>query len=81
MYVNNNGLITYNEIPTFIMDLLNYQAMMINMMAPVTLKLLQSILNGDVTLWFLPQLHNTPILDKLPESKNEGSINNEKDTL
>ena len=81
IYVNNNDLITYYEILTFIMDLLNYQAMIINTIALVTLKLLQSALNGNAILWFLPWPYNTPIPDTSPDSKNEESINNEKDTL
>ena len=81
MYINNNSLITYNEISTFIMDLLNHQVILINMMVLVTLKLLQSILNGDTTLWFSVQPYNTPILDISSESKNEESINNKKDAL
>ena len=40
IYVNDNRLITYNEIPMFIMDLLNHQAMLINTMAPVIVNVL-----------------------------------------
>ena len=74
-------MITYNEIPTFIMDLLNHQAMIINTMVPVMSKLLQSTLNSNATPWFPPQPHNIPIPDTSLESKNEESINNEKDAL
>ena len=48
IYVNDNGLITYNEILMFIIDLLNHQAMLINMMAPVIVNVLQSALHGEV---------------------------------
>ena len=50
IYVNNNSLITYNKIPIFVMDLLNHQVTLINMMVPVTSKLLQLTLNGNTTL-------------------------------
>ena len=81
MYVNNNSLIIYNEIPTFIIDLLNYQVTLINMMVLVTSKLLQSTLNGNTILWFPLQPYNTLIPNILPESKNKESINNKKDAL
>ena len=49
IYINHNRLITYNEVPTFIMDLLNHQAILINTIAPVTVNVLQSALHGEVT--------------------------------
>jgi len=50
IYINDNRLVTYNDIPTFIIDLLNHQATLINMIVPVTLKVLQSALHSDATL-------------------------------
>ena len=55
IYSNNNKLITYNEIPTFIIELLNHQAMIINMIAPVTVNVLQLALHGKAILWFLTE--------------------------
>ena len=40
IYTNDNRLITYNEILMFIIELLNHQAMLINMIAPVTVNVL-----------------------------------------
>ena len=52
IYVNDNGLITYNEIPTFIIDLLNHQAMLINTMALVAVNILQSASCREAILLF-----------------------------
>jgi len=46
IYVNYNRLITSNKIPIFIMDLLNYQAMLISIMVLVTVNVLQLALCG-----------------------------------
>ena len=56
IYTNDNGLITYNEIPTFIMNLLNYQVMLINTIVPVTVNVKQSALCGEV----IPQFPTKP---------------------
>ena len=46
MYINENGLITYNEIPIFIIKLLNHQVILINIMVPVTVNELQLALHS-----------------------------------
>ena len=51
--INNNGLITYNEILIFIIDLLNHQTILINIIALVIENMLKSALYGKATLWFL----------------------------
>ena len=49
IHINDNGLITYNDIPIFIMDLLNYQAMLINTIVLVIVNVLKSALYSEAT--------------------------------
>ena len=66
IYVNDNRLITYNKIPSFIIDLLNHQAMLINTMVPVKVNVLQLALHSKVTPWFPTE----PIIISNEENNN-----------
>ena len=77
MYVNDNRLITYNDIPTFVMDLLNHQAMLINTMAPVTVNVLKSALRSEATPWF--SIESTTISKEEENHKEEEQKNNKSD--
>jgi len=49
IYENNNDLITYNEVPVFLIELLYHQSTLINLMAPVTTSVLISALQVEAT--------------------------------
>ena len=73
IYINNNRLITYSKIPTFIMELLHYQATLLNMMIPIISNILKSVLCGDLTPWFLIKSIDSPTNDltSLPNEEEE----------
>ena len=76
IYTNNNGLITYNEIPIFIIDLLNHQVILINTMVPVTVNVLQSALCGKVTPQFSTK--STITSNNIEETKQQEATNKAK---
>ena len=55
----------------FVMDLLNHQAMLINMIALVILNKLKSALHSDTILWFSIESYALPTSDTtlLPKEK------------
>ena len=66
IYTNNNRLITYNEILTFIIDLLNHQAMLINTIVPVIVNVIQSALYNKA----IPQFLTKPIATSNKDKNN-----------
>ena len=79
--VNSNRLVIYNDIPMFIMDVLNHQAILINTMAPVIVNILQLALYGEVTPWFLtkPTITSNKENNNIEEKKQQESTNKAKD--
>ena len=75
MFENNNGLVTYTKIPIFTMDLLNHQAILLNMMVPVTLNILQLTLYSKARPWFPLEPYDFLIPTTVLLSKEEENIN------